>query len=356
MTSKPTASLALVLSGGNALGSYQAGAYEALYEAGLHPDWIGGASAGAVNAAIICGNAVEDRVRKLRRFWRPDPAPAAIRAAGAVEEMRRGMAAMATVMMGQPGLFVPRLPHDTRWHPLHPAPPASLYDTAAMRDTLRRLVDFDRLNSGEPRFCVTAVDLETGQECLFDTRAQTLGPDHIRASCALPPAFPPVEIDGRWFVDAGLSANLPLDVVLSDDVDHPLLCIAVDLLPLRGPLPATLGEVMVRTQDLLFAAQSRRSIAAWQTIFDARAAAGSARAVTLVQLSYGDHCREVSGKAFDFSAPSAAQRWAAGRADMTAALAAIADVEMTSGLQVLERRAGGDFALVKHSLTPEVSS
>lgn len=52
----PFECIALVLQGGGALGAYQAGVYEALAEAGLHPDWVAGISIGAINASIIAGN------------------------------------------------------------------------------------------------------------------------------------------------------------------------------------------------------------------------------------------------------------------------------------------------------------
>src|SRR5207248_11069392 len=61
--------IALLLQGGGALGSYQAGVYEALAEAGLHPDWVAGISIGAINSAIIAGNPPQERVAKLRAFW-----------------------------------------------------------------------------------------------------------------------------------------------------------------------------------------------------------------------------------------------------------------------------------------------
>jgi NTE family protein len=61
--------VALVLQGGGALGAYQAGVYEALAEAGIHPDWIAGISIGAINAAIIAGNPPKSRVDQLREFW-----------------------------------------------------------------------------------------------------------------------------------------------------------------------------------------------------------------------------------------------------------------------------------------------
>ena len=66
----PFECIALVLQGGGALGAYQAGVYEALAEAGIHPDWVAGVSIGAINSAIIAGNEPAERVAKLRAFWR----------------------------------------------------------------------------------------------------------------------------------------------------------------------------------------------------------------------------------------------------------------------------------------------
>ena len=59
----------LVLQGGGALGAYQGGVYQALHEAGIEPDWIIGTSIGAINASIITGNKVEDRLGRLQEFW-----------------------------------------------------------------------------------------------------------------------------------------------------------------------------------------------------------------------------------------------------------------------------------------------
>jgi predicted acylesterase/phospholipase RssA len=65
----PFECIALLLQGGGALGAYQAGVYEALTEASLDPDWIAGISIGAINGALIAGNAPEMRVERLRVFW-----------------------------------------------------------------------------------------------------------------------------------------------------------------------------------------------------------------------------------------------------------------------------------------------
>ena len=57
----PYETIALMLQGGGALGAYQAGVYQGLNEAGIHPNWIAGISIGALNTAIIAGNAPRTR-------------------------------------------------------------------------------------------------------------------------------------------------------------------------------------------------------------------------------------------------------------------------------------------------------
>ena len=64
-TTPAKAKRVLVLQGGGALGSYQAGAYQALCRSGFEPEWVAGISIGAINAAIIVGKAPEQRVTRL---------------------------------------------------------------------------------------------------------------------------------------------------------------------------------------------------------------------------------------------------------------------------------------------------
>lgn len=338
MPPRPDHSLAPVLSGGNALGAYHGGAYQALHEAGWLPDRVVGASAGAVSGAVICGNAPEHRLERLMALWRPAPAGHPYPSSDFMEQARRSSSALSSMLLGQPGLFGPRSLYGPQWNPFGNGEPPSLYDATPMIDTLERLVDFQLLNTADPPLAVTAVDIGTGEDVVFDARTHELGPDHIRASSALLPAFSPVVIGERLLADAGLSVNLPLDAIFSEENLEPLICIAVDLVPLRGPPPRSFGEVLVRMQDLLFATQSRRAIAAWQEIFDARVATGNCPSVTLLHIAYADHQREVSGKAFDFSPGSARQRWDAGNADMSAALISLASLDLASsrpGLRVL---------------------
>lgn len=304
--------VALVLAGGNALGAYQAGVYQALYQAGVEPDWVIGASAGAINGALIAGNAPEQRMARLASFWRPNPSDRRSSDWWATfpETWRRTTEAFGTLLGGRPGMFAPA------GSSLFGGHTPAIYDMSPLATTLASLIDFDRLNGGEMRFATTAVDLDSGEDMTFDSRERTIRIEHIRASGALPPAFSAVSVDGRLYVDGGLSANLPLDPVLSRPPSRSTLCIAVDLLPQAGRHPDTLGEVMGRTQDLMFACQSRRTIMRWQERYATEDLLRD-QSMTLVHLTYAAQQPEVAGKAMDFSPDSARVRWDAGFLDGT---------------------------------------
>jgi predicted acylesterase/phospholipase RssA len=222
--------IALVLQGGGALGAFQAGVYQALAEANLKPDWIAGISIGAINAALIAGNAPEVRLEKLRAFWEQVTTQLLFDPFGIGHYWLRGdlghvflngLRAGATILEGAPGFFKPRLV------PPYLSPPGTIeatswYDTAPLRSTLERLVDFDRINSGEMRFSVGAVNIRTGNFVYFDSTTHTIRPEHVMASGALPPGCPAVEVDGELYWDGGLVSNTPLQWVVAGDTrqDH----------------------------------------------------------------------------------------------------------------------------------------
>lgn len=331
--------VALVLGGGNALGAYHAGVYEAFHDAGVEPDWVVGTSIGAVTGAILAGNRPEDRLDRLRQLWRPAeerrgwPMPWDL----VPEDWRRTGAVLETLLGGRSGLFGP-LASSGRWWPSDPAAgsPAA-YDTKALRDTLMHLIDFERLNHGPTRYTAAAVDIESGEEVLLDTARQEVTADHVRASAALLTAFPAVEVDGRLLGDGGLAMNLPFDPVMAEDLRAPVLCIASDLLPLSSERPKTLGEVAGRMQDLAFAIQSRRTLSRWRAALDAKGSdPETAQSVTVVATAYTDQQREVAGKAMDFSPGSVRERWACGLAD---------------GQALARRLKRGDIALGNAGLT-----
>src|SRR5262245_59182730 len=208
----------LVLQGGGALGAYQAGAFEALAEAGWMPDWIAGVSIGAINASIIAGSKPEDRAKHLRLFWNTVSEYLQNKPAIPGEVARRWFNeanAAAAATFGVPGFFSPRFPS-----PLL-SPPGSLealsfFDTSPLRATLTSLVDFDLLNSGAMRLSLGAVNIRSGNSVYFDTKEQKISVDHVMASGALPPGFPPVLIDGEAYWDGGLVSNTPIQYVLDD--------------------------------------------------------------------------------------------------------------------------------------------
>ena len=190
--------IALLLQGGGALGSYQAGVYAALAQAELQPDWVAGISIGAINGALIAGNAPERRVEQLRTFWEQiTAAPFGLDAWFAPQsetsDIMRGWinqtSAAKVLFGGAPGFFAPR-PMAPWFIPAGGAGATSYYETAKLRSTLERLVDFDRINSGSVRFTVGAVNVRSGNLVCFDTETHRIGPEHVMASGALPPGFP----------------------------------------------------------------------------------------------------------------------------------------------------------------------
>ena len=171
----------LVLQGGGALGSYQAGAYQALCRHDFEPDWIAGISIGAINAAIIAGNAREKRMERLKEFWDMVSAPVPWRPELPNDYARslfnEGSAATVATF-GVPGFFTPRFPPTEFWPTANPEG-LSYYDTSPLRATLERLVDFDRINSGITRLSVGAVNVATGNFVYFDNAQQEIHPEHI---------------------------------------------------------------------------------------------------------------------------------------------------------------------------------
>ena len=247
----------LVLQGGGALGSYQAGVYEALASSEYLPDWVAGISIGAINAAIIAGNAPEKRVAHLRKFWEEITEPTAwwpTGLSGTYATWQRAAGGMAAMMFGQPGFFAPRALQE--WFSQNA--PTSYYSTEALKETLERLVDFDRINNAKDmRLSVGAVNVRTGRFAYFDSAKITIRPEHVMASGALPPGFPPVEIDGEYYWDGGLVSNTPLQYVLDFSPRRSRLTFQVDVFQGRGQLPTNLEEVNEREKDIRYSSRTR---------------------------------------------------------------------------------------------------
>ena len=306
LTADPVPQIALVLGGGNALAAYLAGAYECLHLRGFRPDWIIGASVGAVTGAILAGNPPEHRVERLHEFWRQ----AMIHTSGSptrnvkFRQVYNGAHSAWATMAGRPGLFRRRYPGLWSILPWMPNDVAVL-DHSPLRRTLERLVDFDRLNGGHVRFSVATVDIQTGEEVYFDNTRDVIRPEHVFASAAIPPAFPPVEINGRLLCGAGYTNNLPLDPPFREPLPEDLTCIAVELFSLQAPRPASLDAVVERAHDLIFASAGRRTIEALEREYELRERLDPhGPRVRLVHLAYKADGHEVSAKTFDYSPSS----------------------------------------------------
>jgi NTE family protein len=260
----PFEQIALLLQGGGALGSYQAGVYQALAEANLHPDWVAGISIGSVNAALIAGNAPEKRVEKLREFWEAIcTSPLGIPYFKSVDlkgdlthRLVNQTRALNILLFGAPQFFTPRMPSPLLW-PSGRANTLSHYDVAPLRATLERLVDFDRINAGGMRFSVGAVNVQTGNFVYFDSTTHRIGPAHVMASGSLPPGFPATEIDGEFFWDGGIVSNTPLQWVLDSRPRQDTLAFQIDLWSGHGELPHDLTEVEVREKEIRFSSRTR---------------------------------------------------------------------------------------------------
>jgi len=336
----------LVLQGGGALGSYQAGVYEALATSEYVPGWVAGISIGAINAAIIAGNAPENRVARLREFWREITAPTRLWPAapvGPLAAWQQAASAVTSVLFGQPGFFAPRAPHD--W--LAPDRVVSFYDTAALRSTLERLVDFDRINDArETRLSVGAVNVRTGHFAYFDSaeKKKPIRPEHIMASGALPPGFPPVEIDGEQYWDGGLFSNTPLQYMVDYDPRRSRLIFQVDVFPTYGRLPTNLDEVYEREKDIRYSSRTRVVTATLQERHNVRHIInelhkllppeiadtpqakrlyeqGCVTEMDIATLVYRPIEPQGAAKDFEFSRTTMEARWQAGLADARTTLA-----------------------------------
>jgi NTE family protein len=265
---------ALVLQGGGALGAYQVGVFRAVHEAGYRPDWFAGTSIGAINAAIMAGNAPENRLSRLEAFWDrvAGPLPCCVPDGFSSQSLFKAWSAWQTACFGQPGFFRPRTINPWFASP-EAVPGISIYEPDGLLRSLKDLVDLDRINDGSARLSLGAVKVTTGEQVYFDSRTQRLGYEHVMASAALPPAFPPVGVDGEWYWDGGIVSNTPLDVIISDERPrYSTLCFMVDLFSAAGPMPSSILQVEARHKDIVYASRSDRSLAAHRTKHDLRRA------------------------------------------------------------------------------------
>ncbi len=336
--------VALVLQGGGALGSYQAGVIQGLAEAGIEIDWVAGISIGAVNAAIFAGNPPERRLERLKAFW--DKVTSALPSFPIfpndhLRELLHEWSAGMVLTTGVPGFFTPR-PFPPTFAASSTPAALSFYDSTPLIETLNELVDWDLINNGPMRLSVGAVDIESGNFRFFDTTTDKIDVRHIMASGALPPGLPPVEIDGKLWWDGGLVSNTPLGHVIDHQTSQ-ILVFQVDLFSAAAELPRTIMDVMAREKEIRFSSRTRtisdevikqrmerEAIAkvlaklppemADDPDVKALAAYAQELPIHLVQLIYRANAWEGGSRDFEFSARTMHEHWQAGLAAIDQAM------------------------------------
>jgi NTE family protein len=332
--------VAFILQGGGALGSYQAGVYEAMHEAGIEPDYLIGVSIGAINGAIIAGNPPEQRVTKLRAFWNKiteRPVSLFEPDGDFFRRMFASASAYAAWNLGQPGFFKPHL-----MSPLFSSPGSksatSLYDTSPLRESLAEFVDFGLINDRSLRFVTGAVNVLTGSLVYFDNRKEEIVPEHILASSAVPFTFPMAKIGTDYYWDGGLVSNTPLIHLLKQGERRNTLAFQVDLYSARGNLPRDLQDVFSRAKDISYSSRTRLATEVYQQIHALRSELHQALEkippelltdherlrkrelsylpkITLLHLMYQQKSYEGFATDHEFSASSMREHWQSGYED-----------------------------------------
>ena len=172
---------AFVFAGGGSLGAVEVGMLKALVERGARPDFVVGASVGAINAAYYAGCPDAEGVDRLAGVW---------------VRIRRADVFPVSLFRGLSG-FLGR----------H----RSLVDPRSLRDLLARELPYERLEDAAVPCRIVASNVLDGSEVVLSS-----GPavEALLASAAIPGVFPPVEVEGKHLVDGGISSNTPLSTAI----------------------------------------------------------------------------------------------------------------------------------------------
>ncbi len=331
-----------LLHGGGALGSYQVGVFKALSEYDIHPDWVIGTSIGAINSAIIVGNPPEKRLNQLEAFWNKIatniPGVPNVINNIMLERMQHQYSAQLTTLSGQPGFFKPRLINP--WFGIETtADRLSYYDTSELRKTLLEFVDFDLINQRKIRLSVGAVRVSTGKLVYFENTKTTIRPEHIMASCALPPGFPAIEVDNEFFWDGGLYSNTQLNLLLCENEPIKYLCFMVHLFDAYGTRPTNMDAVYKRQKEITYSSHHKQAIYVYRNIHNLRHAIrvlgaslskekqndprlkpilelGKTGVIHLARFHLKGKLSELSSKDYEFSLPTINERIKSGYNDV----------------------------------------
>lgn len=316
--------------GGGAIGAYQAGVFEGLHNNGYKPDWVIGTSIGSVNSAIIAGNAPEKRTKKLRDFWASistqiPPVPDTLNNTF-MERWQHFLSASYTASFGQPNFFRPR--PISPWFSIDSTPDKlSFYDTSEFRDTLMKYIDFDRINKKEVRLSMGSVRISSGSLVYFDNTKIEITPEHVMASCALPPGFPAIKINNEYYWDGGVHSNTQINLLLCEGEAKRYLCFMVHLFDPCGTVPTNMDDVFKRQKEINYSSHHKEAIYVYRNIHNLRHAIrtlgknlspnqlkdpeikkllglGDGAIIHLVRFHCEGSTADLSSKDFEFSSPS----------------------------------------------------
>lgn len=215
---------ALVLSGAGSRGAYQAGAWWAIQESGFVPSMVVATSAGALNGAmIVLGTPPEEMCTWWKRLATRD-----------LLRLRRDVWRWKT------------------WTGLH--------DASRLRALLQDGLDLEAVRKAATPLVVTATNLETGREVLFDQGTLTI--DHLMASCSLMPGLPPVLVGGVAHADGGHVNAFPLRHALERGATHVVALLHDPLLAHPEGPPGTFMHMLRRASDVAWHAQQAAALEA----------------------------------------------------------------------------------------------
>jgi NTE family protein len=264
----------LVLQGIGALGAYECGVYKAFEEKGIRPDAVVGSSMGAINAAIIASHEIGKAADALGAFWSDI---GVLTPSFSHEGVRRLMSSFQSMMMGVPKVFTPRwlIPS---WNVLLPSTWLSFYDRRPLRRLLEKYLDFKSLPSSKIRLLMTAVNVETAELEIFDSRSGSITPEHIIACGSFPPLHPWTPIQDKICWDATLLGSTALRPVLekliiecinANTEVHQKKVYLVDSFPTTTLRPKNMLQAFDRQKEIFFWNKVQSDIGVCQLMNDA---------------------------------------------------------------------------------------
>jgi NTE family protein len=246
-----------------------------------------------------------------------------------------------TATFGVPGFFKPRF-LDPWFGIKSSVDQLSYYDTDQLQETLMRLIDFERINAQHVRLSMGAVNVETGDLIYFDNTKIKIGPEHVMASAAFPPAMPAVMVDGQYFWDGGIHSNTLINLLLTENIPRSL-CIMSNLFDSYGMRPRVMDDVCRRVKDISYSSRHKQFVKLYAALHQLRHELhvlakyvpkdvkqkaeikdildrSHDSTLHIVRLHYKGRDSDLSSKDYEFSIPSIINHRAAGLIDMNKAL------------------------------------